>query len=384
MTVSRACYVNRQTVMRAVDFNEGVDKDEAADRAIETGATNIDEHLHRVFYPADGTRWFDWPNQGGSGGGQYAYPWRLWLDDNTLACLTALSTGGVSITLDKVFLEPVNNPAKGRPYFTYLELDRSSSAAFGGGQTPQHSIALTGTWSGAGADADQVATLTAPVGISDTTIIVSDSSKTGVGDLLILGYGRGAAPFPTMAGYAGAIAPYLGERILVTDVTLAPTGLTQSGAGVSTADTADQSLTWTGAGSLTAGEIIQLDSEQMLVESAAGAVATVRRQWAGTTLATHSGAAIYAYRQLSVTRGMYGTTAATASSGAVVSRHRVPGLIRDLNLAEAVNQILQEGSGYARTVGSGESAHPAPGQDLASKWAEAMAAHGRNARIRAV
>jgi hypothetical protein len=62
----------------------------------------------------------------------------------------------------------------------------------------------------------------------------------------------------------------------------------------------------------------------------------------------------------------------------------VPQLVRDLAIAEASNQLLQEGSGYARTVGSGDAAIPAPGVSLADKWAEARARHGRKARYRGV
>lgn len=380
MTVTRMTYCSRQTAMRAVDFRDGIDQDDAADRAIETASTNIDRQLHRVFYPFDGTRYFDWPNQGGSGGGQYAYPWRLWLDQNDLVVLTGFVTGGVTIPLNQILLEPVND---GPPY-EYLELDRSSTAAFGGNAaTPQHSIVPTGTW-GYGADADQVAALAGNVLAGDAAITVTDGSKTGVGDLLVLGYGRGAAPFPLALGYAGAIAPYQGERILVTDVAAAATGLTQSGAGCSTISDADKALATTGTGSLNAGEVIVLDSEQMLVEMVVAGVATVRRAWNGTALAAHSGATVYAMRSLSVTRAMYGTTARTGSTDDPVFKHRVPSLIRDLGVAEAVNQVLQEGSGYARTIGSGADAHPAPGADLASKWEEAMVAHGRKARIRAV
>jgi hypothetical protein len=365
--------------MRAVDFKDGIDQNDAADRAIETASTNIDKQLHRKFHPMDATRYFDWPNQGGSGGGQYAYPWRLWLDQNDIVVLTALTTGGVTITLDKVFLEPVNDG----PPFEYLELDRSSTAAFGGNAaTPQHSVVLTGTW-GYGAEADQVATLGASVGSGDATITVSNGASTGVGDLLVLGYGRGSAPYPSSLGYAGAVAPYTGERILVTDVATATTGLTQN-TGATTISDADKALTWTGSGSLNVGEVLVLDSEQMLVEQIVGSVATVKRAWNGTVLATHSGATINALRLLSVTRAMYGTTASTYSSAAAVYKHRVPSLIRDLAVAEAVNQVLQEGSGYARTIGSGADAHPAPGADLASKWEEAMVAHGRKARTRAV
>ena len=43
--------------------------------------------------------------------------------------------------------------------------------------------------------------------------------------------------------------------------------------------------------------------------------------------------------------------------------------------------MLQEGSGYARTVGQGETAMPAPGIGLAEKWDEARTTYGRKARM---
>ena len=384
VTISRVCYSNRFQAQRSVDFQPGVDVNDALDRALTSAADNIDGQMHRVFYPSDDTRYFDWPNQGGSGGGQYANPWRLWFDADDCVVLTALVTGGVPIPLNQVFLEPVNNPQKGRPFYTYLELDRSSGASFGGGsQTPQHAIAPAGTW-GYGADADPAGQLAAAAGAGDTTITVTDGSKTGPGDLIILGYGRGTAPYPAAAGYAGALAPYLGERILVTDVAAVATGLTQTGSGVTTQNDGDQALSWSGTGTLTAGEVIVLDQEDMLVEKIVAGIATVRRAFNGTTLAAHSAADIYAYRQLQVLRGQLGTTAASYETGAAVSKHRVPPLIRDLSIAEEAGQLLQEGSGYARTVGSGEAAHPAPGIALADKWDEARTRHGRKARHRGV
>ena len=384
MTIARVCYSNRSEAQRSLDFKEGLEVNTALDRAMTTAAEKIDAQMHRTFFPSDDTRYFDWPNQGGSGGGQYANPWRFWLDENDIVVLTALVTGGTTIPLNQVFLEPVNNPQKNRPYYTYIELDRASTAAFGGNsQTPQHAIVMTGTW-GYGADADPAGTLAANVGSGDTTVTVSDGSKAGPGDLIILGYGRGSAPFPSALGYAGAIAPYTGERVLVTDVSAVATGLTQSGSGAGTASAADQALTWTGAGSLNAGEVIVIDQEDMLVEQIVGTVATVRRAWNGTTLQPHSSAPVYAFRQFTVNRAQLGTTAGTYSSGAAVYRHRVPPMIRDLAIAEATGQLLQEGSGYARTVGSGESQHAAPGIALAELWDEAAARHQRKARHRGV
>lgn len=382
MTIWRVCYSNRTDVQRSLDFKPGLDINAALDRALMTAADNIDGALHRVFFPSDDTRFFDWPNQGGSGGGQYAQPWRLYLDDNDLTCLTQLVAGGVTIPLTAIFPQPVNNPQKGIPCYTYIELDRSQSYAFGNNaQTPQNSIAMTSTW-GYGADADPAGTLGADVGSGDATITTSDGSKIGPGDLIILGYGRGlgSGSLP----YAAGIAPYQGERILVTDVAAVATGLTQSGAGLTTADDSDQALSWTGDGTVNPGEVLVLDQEDVLVEQVVNSVATVRRGWNATTPQVHSDAAIYAFRQFAVTRAVLGTSASSYDSGAVVYRHRVPPLVRDLSIAEAGNQLLQEGSAYSRTVAAGEAAIPAPGVALADKWAEARMRHGRKARHRGV
>jgi len=170
--------------------------------------------------------------------------------------------------------------------------------------------------------------------------------------------------------------------VLITDATPVETGLTQSGSGVTTADDSDQALAWTGSGSMNAGEVITLDSEDMLVEKITGSTATVRRAFNGTTLASHDGAAVWAMRQWSVLRAQLGTTAGSYDAAAAVSRHRVPQLVRDLSIAEVSNQLLQEGSGYARTVGSGENQAPAPGIALVDKWAECRTRHGRGGKAR--
>lgn len=383
MTIWRPALCNRYEAQRSVDFRPGVDVNDALDRAIMSAAEEAEGELKRVFYPSDDVRYFDWPNQGGTGGGQYADPWRLWFDENDLACPASLVSGGVTITLDQVFALPYDNPRKGRPYYTHIELDRATNAQFGNNsQTPQLSIAMGGTW-GYGADADPAGTLAADVGQDDATVTVTDGSKAGPGDLVVLGYARGAAPFPSSAPHAGSIAPFIGERVLITDVAAVATGLAQSGSGVTTALDDDQQLQWTGAGQPNPGEVITLDSEDMYVEKIVGDVATVRRAFNGSTLAGHSDAVIYAWRRWSVLRAQLGSSyAGTYSSGAAVSRHRVPQLVRDLGIALAENQLLQERSGYARTSGSGENASPAPGAGLAAKWASAQKRHGRGGKAR--
>jgi len=377
VAVNRPALCNRDEVKRALDI-EGITatSDSRIDRALTTVADTIESQMHRVFYPLDTSRFLDWPNY------QYASPWKIYFEQWDLIAATSVeSPRGSTIALNRLFFEPTNRKP-GFP-FEWMELDRGSNAGWGMGTTPQHSIYMTGTW-GFGADTDPAGTLTSAILASDTTLTVSDSSLSGVGDVLVLDPGTAAAPYPLYPGTAGAVGAPTGERVLVTGRSAVTTGLTQSGAGCSTASSEDNTLATTGTGTLNPGEVILLDTERMLVQEVVAGVATVKRAWDGTYLATHSTATVYAYRQLSVLRGQLGTTAAAHSSGALAARHRVPSLIRDLSIAECLNQVLEEGSGYARTVGSGESQMPAPGMGLAEKWDEARATYGRKARKLAI
>lgn len=383
MAVTTPTYCSREDAQRAVSFQDGLTSQVAGavDRAIQSAARNIEGHLHRLFYPQDATRMFSWPNY------QYEFPWRLSLGRNDLLQVTSLQTGyggssAVTIALDQFFMCPQDRKP-GFP-FRWIELDRSTSAAWGGGtQTPQRSIQVTGTW-GFTADADSVTTLSAAATDTATTVTVADGSQTGVGDLLILGYAVGTPAFPSDSlDHAGAFGAYEGERVIVSDKASTTTSLTVS-SGCTTDASSDNQLTASGSG-LNLGEVILIDAEQMLVLAVSGDVATVQRAWNGTVLGTHSvNATIYAFRSLTVLRGQLGTTAVAQSSGQTVYKHRVPSLIRDLAIAESVNRVLQETSGYARTVGGPDIAKPAPGMALEALWAEAETAYGRKARIGAI
>jgi len=85
-----------------------------------------------------------------------------------------------------------------------------------------------------------------------------------------------------------------------------------------------------------------------------------------------------------VQRGFLGTTAATWTLGTAIYRHRVPAIIRAIAIGESANRILQETSGYARTVGGPDMAMPAPGIALADLWDEARTEYGRIARRRVI
>jgi hypothetical protein len=382
MTVYEPAYCSREDAQRAIDFKDGITTEVQykTDRAIQSISRNIEGHLHRLFYPWDGVKWFDFPNY------SYAQPWELFLDRNDVLCLTNFSSGGVAIPLNTCFLRPANK----RPGFpwTKIELDRSTSSTFGGNsQTPQNAIEAQATW-GFTADADPAGNLAAAVtSTTQAAITVTNAALMGVGDLLIIGYGRGEAPYPEdTLGHAGLVQPYIGERVLVSDRSVADTGMAQAGEGCTTVSTADNLLQWTGDGSPpNQGEVLLLDSEQMLVQMVVNSVATVERAWNGTVLQAHqSGAEIYAYRSLTVQRGFLGTTATTWTDGTAVYRHRVPQLIRDLAIGESVNTILQETAGYSRMVGSGDAARPASGMALADLWQECRTEYGRQARSRAV
>jgi hypothetical protein len=344
-------YVNRETVKAALDIKQTARRDAQVDRACGTATRMVRGCLHRDFVPWLGTKYFDWPDLQGSSS------WRVWLDEHEAISLTALVAGGVTIDPADYFLEPVNN---GPPY-DRIEIDLSSAAAFDVGSTHQRDIAATGLW-GFDNVTEPAGALAEALDDSETGVDVTDSALAGVGDLLLVG------------------AEYL-------DVT----GKTMKDTGVDTgtdllASKADVSITMsTTTGAPTVGETILVDSERMRVDDVAGSTLTVERGFDGSTLATHtSGANIYAPRTLTVVRAARGSTAATHSDAAALVRQVFPGPVRDLALAYAINQVLQETAGYAREVGSGDNQREYTGRGIGAIEKAAKRACGRQMRIGAV
>jgi hypothetical protein len=111
----------------------------------------------------------------------------------------------------------------------------------------------------------------------------------------------------------------------------------------------------------------------------------VKRAWDGSTIAAHTaGATIYAPRTLTVTRGALGTTAAAHATSSTAYRWDPPGPVRQLVIAEALTDLLQGRSGYARTAGSGENERETSGRGLADLRQRVYVSHGRKARMRSV
>lgn len=352
MAVNTPCLCNREEVKRALDIRETAVRNSQVDRAIETASRNVEFRLHRKFHPLTTTYYFDWPNF------QLAYPWRIWLDNKELAgTATTITSGGVNIPIANVFHEPVNSG----PPFTYIEINRATSSSFGGGSTPQRSVAITGDF-GYYLQTDSAGSLAAALSdTTSTTITCTDSSTLGVGNILLVDT----------------------ERLLVRDQAFTTTSQTQQ-SGCTTAVNSDTALTVTDGTKYFVNEVLLLDSERMLITTIVGNVLTVVRAWDGSTLATHSGATINAPRLLTVSRAELGSTAATHLQSAAINVYRVPSAVKELAIAEAINSILQETSGYARTVGEGDNLRQASGSGLAILWNEAIASYGRQVRKRVI
>lgn len=340
-------YCTVEDVRDALDFAESARSDAQIGRAVDSASRSVEGLLRRRFYPWTGTRYKAWPNY------QYARPWRLWLDQDELISLTSITAGGSAVT--GYFLEPINT---GPPY-TRIETDLASSSAFSSGTTHQRAIAITGVF-GYSADEAPAGALAEALDGTETAVDVTDSAAVGVGSILRVD----------------------SERMTVTGKVMLDTG--QDLQADLTASVADVSVSVTTGSAYAVGEVLLLDSERMRVEAVAGNTLTVRRAVDGSVLASHSGSDIYAPRTLTVVRGDLGTAAATHSSSAPIVRHIVPGLVHELAVAESINTLQQEQSGYARVVGEGDNAIEVRGQGLSAIRMDALDRYGRRARTRAV
>jgi len=152
-----------------------------------------------------------------------------------------------------------------------------------------------------------------------------------------------------------------------------------------TASAGDTTIGVTTGTTFFVGETILIDAEKMLIVDIASNNLIVKRAWDGSVLAAHSqNASIYAPRTLTVTRGALGTTAAAHDTAAAITVWVVPGLVRQLAIAEAMTALQQEGSAYGRVVGSGDNQREASGKGLADLREQVYTRYGRKVRARAV
>lgn len=342
-------YCSREDVKSALDFAETARNNGRVDRAIESASRDIESLTLRRFYPQTATRYFDWPDQSSS------RPWRLWLNADELISVTAITAGGVVIAAADYFLEPANS---GPPY-SRVEIDLASAASFSSGDTHQRAIAITGEY-GHSAQEEAVGALTGALAasLSATASVAFTTADIGVGDILKID----------------------DERVTVTARTMVDS--TQNTGGALAASMSDVTVPVTDGGDFLVDQVLLIGSERMLVVDVAGNNLIVKRAWDGSVLAAHTtNADVYTLTGVDIARAQLGTTLAAHSSAAAITRHVVPGPIRNLCVAEAVNTLQQETSGYGRTSGSGETEQDASGAGLEGLRAQVLRSHGRG-RVR--
>jgi hypothetical protein len=349
MALTAVPLCTREDVKGALDFAETARSDVRVDRAIESARLSVESLTNRQFVPTLDTRYFDYPN------GQFGTPWRVWLDQHELISLTTLTSGGATIPSTDYFLEP---NASGPP-FSHIEVDLDSTSAFTSGDTHQRAVAATGLY-GFTDDSTSASQLNGAISsTSATTLTVDDASAIGVGTLL----------------------KCESERMLVTGRTMVTTGQTCT----LTASSAAQTLTPSGTVSdFHVGEILLVEAERLLVVDMTATYLVVKRAFDGSTLAAHTTATIYASRQLTVTRGEAGTTAATHADNTTLTAWVPPPLVRSLAIAESINEVLNQSAGYARTAGSGDNERQMNLSALNDLRKTVYSQFGRQARHRVV
>lgn len=343
-------YALREDVKDALDVLETARADTQIDRVLRSATDSVEGLLGRRFYPEVRTQTFDWPDPLGTDD----LPWTLYFDRHDVVSLTSVTSGGTTIAPTTGYLL---KPDDGPPY-TRLELVAGSSAVFETGDAGQQSVTAAGTFSYDNEETPAGA-LSGAVNSSVTTVTVTDGSLVGIGALLRIGT----------------------ERLVVTGRTWTTSAQTIT-AGIASASAV--TVTVSSGAAFHENETILIDGERMRITDVAGNTLTVKRAWDGSTLAAHtSGTTVYVSRALTVVRGALGTTAASHSDADTVVRQVAPALVVDLTIAEAMAQLLQERTGYARTIGAGDKESEVRGVGLADLRQRAVAMYGRNKRGRA-
>lgn len=332
--MGRVRYVTREEVQDAFDIREAAHRSAQIDAAIDSASDDIDGWLNRHKHglaPRLATRYFNWPSF------NFSRAWRLWLDENELISVTTLTAGGTAIAAADFFLEPVNS---GPPY-THIEIDLDSQASFSNSGTHQRAIEVVGLW-GINDDQKAATLLDGAVNSSVTSIKVDDGSSVGVGDVITVD----------------------SEKMIVTGKSTNSTFVATTG----TMNALNSDRTVEGvSGGFVVGEQILIDAERMRIADNNGTDLTVIRAYDGSVLAAHASAVtIFAYRTLTVERGALGTTAASHSDNAPITKWDIPSLVKDLCKAEAITRLEQEFSAYGARVYSDEAERDSSGTEVVS------------------
>lgn len=334
-------YATREAVKRALQSLGSRDNSEV-DEALQGGVDDILDLTKRLFYPRVVSLKFPWPDID-----QPALQ-ALWLDPSEeLISITTFTSGGVVVPTPNLYLEPVN---QGPPY-DQVAINRATNSSLVASGSGQRSIQIDGV-AGYRLSYRPAGALAEDLDSSETGVDITDSNAVGVGDLLLVD----------------------SEWMIVTEKDWLATGQTlQTPVG---ANHNERTLAVTTGSAFKKGEYLLLDAETVEVTGIAGNNLIVTRAVDGSVLAAHTGSTIFALRTATVERAALGSTAAAHTNGTAIQRFAAPSLVRQYNIAAAVDTLLQQRSGYSRTVGSGDAERNASGAALSRLRAQLKSAHG--------
>lgn len=244
-----------------------------------------------------------------------------------LSCST-LKIEDVTINASYFELQPVERQWDNGPYIK-IEFD-DEAAIF-----EDDEIEITGKW-GLYEASEETGLTASQTTATETTLTATDASPLSVGMALLI---EDEQELIT-AGQGGEKSP-------------SPTAATSkvNGAIVST----DEIIVVDNGSEFHAGEVIQIESEDLLIRKISGNSLTVERGWNSTASADHADdKAISVYRTFTVTRGVNGTTAAAHSSKAVsilVPPEDVNWLCRQITGL----MIMKAASGFQGRTGNAET-----------------------------
>lgn len=348
-------FCSRASVKRALAELETARSNEQVDDAIEDGARDIEKLLHySAIAPTLATHRFPYPDR------HRTPSWRLWLNQHPLLSVTSFTTGGGATTLtpSQYLLEPDDGP----PY-REVQINLGGSGSFSSGDSWQRATAITGLW-GLENTRKQVGSLAGTLAASTTATasLTWTTARFGVNDVLFID----------------------DEAVIISELTYVDSG--QNAADALDSDAADASLTVADGTGFAVDEVIQIGTEAMRVDAITGNVLTVTRAWDGSQLTTHLlGADVYALTGVELDRAQLGTTLAAHSTSAAVYRWVPPGPIATLNRAYALMTLLQERSGWGRTVqASSDTVIEVSGRGIKNLETDVVRDYGRRVRHRSI
>lgn len=287
----------------------------AMDR-IQAASDYIDEKFGQ-FIPVLRTRRYDGP------GGRTLFV-------ELLLSLTSIVDDTVTLVSTDYLLYPREKHWDNGPY-TRIEID-PDSASLGAWTAKKDDIVIVGLWG------KYLKSLTTETTVANATQISSSGTALQVAN------GSKVSP--------GMILLIESEQLLVraTGARSAATSLLNEAL-----DATELEVDVDSSAEFNAGEVIRVETEDMLIEDIGGNTLVVLRGWNGTTPAAHANdTAISVYRTYTVERGVNGTTAAAHANGMAISRYVPPG---DVNwLARQIAGLMQNKAkgGFAGKSGSAE------------------------------